>query len=413
MFWRGGMALTTETAPPAAPFINTRGKIALRVLGTKVTLIDEIRRRAESDLGIRLDYVVLDGIAAQQRAATQPSSFDVYDQWFHNIDIVWSSGAIQPLRLSRFAKWDQVNRQLIQALTRHGQPIGRGDTPLKYLYVQPDKRLGANPTDYASALPGVHNVDAFGYLKGAIAPDIAGEPESWGWLLDPRCRGKVALVDDPAIGATDAALAAEALGLIAFKDIGNLTIDEIDALARLLIRKKKAGHFRTFWTSIDQAAELMASGEVAIASMWTPSLTALWARGTNVQYAAPKEGYRGWHGCMAVSVNARGAVLDAAYDYMNWWLSGWPGAVMARQGFYIAAQEAVTEHLSRAEWDYWYLGKPAAADLCGPDGTIVVHRGDQRTGGSYWERLSRIVVWNSCIDEHNYLVRRWAQFIAA
>lgn len=396
----------------AAPFINTNGRPILRVLGTKVTLIDEIRQQAEADLGIGLDYAVLDGIAAQQRAATQPSSYDVYDQWFHNIDIVWSSGAIQPLRLSRIARWEQVDRQLKAALVRNGQPIGRGDTPLKYLFVQPDKRLGPSPTDYISALPTVHNVDAFGYLKGVIAPDLAGEPESWGWLLDSRCRGLVALVDDPAIGGTDAALAAQALGLIQFQDIGNLTIGEIDALMRLLIRKKKAGHFRTFWSSIDEAVEMMANGEVAIASMWTPSLTALWARGVNAEYAAPKEGYRGWHGCLGISVNARGRVLDAAYEYLNWWLSGWPGAMMARQGYYMTAHEAVIEHMLPAEWEYWYLGKPAATDLCGPAGNVVVHRGAVRNGGSYWDRLARIIVWNSSMDEHNYLVRRWTQFIA-
>ena len=402
-----------ENGALPSPYINARGRPVLRVLGTKVTLLEEIRRRAESDLGLSLEYTALDGITAQQRAATQPSSFDVYDQWYHNLDIVWSSGAIQPLRISRIPRWEQIRNQLAAAVTRDGQPIGKGDTPLKYLYVQPDKRLGRSPTDHVAALPGVHNVDAFGYLKGIIAPDLAGEPESWGWLLDRRCRGRVALVDDPAIGAADAALAAQALGLVTFKDIGNLAIDEIDALIRLLILKKKAGHFRTFWSSIDQATAIMESGEAAIASLWTPSLTALWSHGVAVQYAAPKEGYRGWHGCMAVSVNVRGAALDAAYDYLNWWLSGWPGAMMARQGYYMAAQENVIDHLSPAEWDYWYLGKPASTDLCGPDGTVIVRRGAVRNGGSYWERLSHISVWNSSIDEHNYLVRRWAQFIAA
>jgi putative spermidine/putrescine transport system substrate-binding protein len=398
---------------PPAPYVNTRGRPTLRVLGTKVTLIDEIKRQAERDLGIRLEYSVLDGITAQQRAATQPSSFDVYDQWFNNIDIVWSSGAIQPLRVSRIASWPQAGHHIGTTLMRDGRPIGRGDAPIKYLYVQPDKRLGPEPSDYISAMPGVHHADAFGYRRGTIAPDLAGEAESWGWLLDNRCRGRVALVDDPAIGAADAALAAQALGLISFKDIGNLTIEEIDALTRLLIRKKRAGHFRKFWSQIDEATTLMETGAVDIESLWTPSLIAASSHGVELAYAAPKEGYRGWHGCLAVSINAKGAVLDAAYDYLNWWLSGWAGAVMARQGYYIAGHEAVIGHLSPAEWGYWYLGEPASTDLCGPDGTVTVRKGALRNGGSYWDRLSRIVLWNSSIDEHNYLVRRWAQFIAA
>jgi len=34
-----------------------------------------------------------------------------------------------------------------------------------------------------------------------------------------------------------------------------------------------------------------------------------------------------------------------------------------------------------------------------------------RSGGSYWQRASSIAVWNTTMDEHNYLVRRWTQFV--
>lgn len=34
-----------------------------------------------------------------------------------------------------------------------------------------------------------------------------------------------------------------------------------------------------------------------------------------------------------------------------------------------------------------------------------------RSGGSYWQRANSIAVWNTTIDEHNYLVRRWMQFV--
>ena len=36
-----------------------------------------------------------------------------------------------------------------------------------------------------------------------------------------------------------------------------------------------------------------------------------------------------------------------------------------------------------------------------------------RDGGSYWERMSHIAVWNTVMDEDRYMVRKWNEFIAA
>jgi len=58
-------------------------------------------------------------------------------------------------------------------------------------------------------------------------------------------------------------------------------------------------------------------------------------------------------------------------------------------------------------------GKAAAEDLTGPDGSVVVRKGEARDGGSYEQRMSRIAVWNSVMDQHNYLVRRWNEFLLA
>ena len=67
----------------------------------------------------------------------------------------------------------------------------------------------------------------------------------------------------------------------------------------------------------------------------------------------------------------------------------------------------------REEWDYWYMGKPAAKDLSDPFGTIIIKKGDVRSGGSYWNRYSKIAVWNSLMDENDYLVKRWTEFLTA
>ena len=84
---------------------------------------------------------------------------------------------------------------------------------------------------------------------------------------------------------------------------------------------------------------------------------------------------------------------------------------MARQGYYMSAPRRVRDWLAPEEWDYWYEGKPAALDLEGPDKRVVVRRGQVRSGGSYWRKASNIAVWNTTMDEHNYLARRWQDFV--
>jgi len=84
---------------------------------------------------------------------------------------------------------------------------------------------------------------------------------------------------------------------------------------------------------------------------------------------------------------------------------------MARQGYYMSVPDRVRGYLSPEEWDYWYEGKPAACDLPDPDGHLAIRSGEVRSGGSYLVRSNHIAVWNSTMDEHNFLVRRWNEII--
>jgi putative spermidine/putrescine transport system substrate-binding protein len=96
---------------------------------------------------------------------------------------------------------------------------------------------------------------------------------------------------------------------------------------------------------------------------------------------------------------------------MNWWLEGTPGAIMARQGYYMSVTEPLGDTLSDAEWLYWYGGEPASEDLRGASGKIIVNQGERREGGSYQDRIGRVAVWSTIMPEHNYLLRRWRELI--
>ncbi|MDQ0458022.1 ABC transporter substrate-binding protein [Rhizobium paknamense] len=393
----------------AAPAIHCEGRPKLRVLGTAISLLEELRLSAEADLGIEVIFDNNDFLTTQYKAARQPESFDIYDQCFHNLDIVWYWQAIQPIEIARIPAWDEISDLTKTGRLGPNARLGLGDAPAKKLYVQPNMALSEKPTERISMLPTTHNFDSFAYRTDRIGHRRAGG--SWASLLDEAWTGRVALVDEPAIGIFDAALAAQAAGLMEFANIGNMTVEEIDRLMDILAAKKKAGFFRSFWKTAEDAATLMEQDETDIQSMWSTGIGLLNARGIPVEQAVPVEGYRAWHGGLCLARSLAGRMLDVAYDYLNWWISGWPGAVVGRQGYYISTPERSRAHMTAAEWDYWYEGKPALCDLPGPDGSIRIHAGDQRSGGSYWQRANSIAVWNTTMDEHNYLVRRWMQLV--
>lgn len=390
------------------PAIHHRRR--LRVLGTAVTLLDQVQQRARKDLGFDIEFEVLDFVSCQGKAALHPQSYDIYDQCFHNLDIVWFWGALQPIDTQRITLWDQVSD-----LTKRGGISryawrGHGDAPVKKLYVQPGDSLGSEPGRFISMIPTTHNLDSFGY-DARVFGYSQRHSESWAWLLDPRAKGRVALVDEPAIGIFDAALAAEASGEITFADIGNLTVSEIDALMNLLEDKRQKGFFRTMWRTAEEAGALVRGNHVDAQSMWSPAYGELSGEAPHFLEAVPIEGYRAWHGGMSLRHGLSGDTLDMAYDYMNWWLSGWAGAMMARQGYYMSVIEPVKQALAPQEWAYWYAGEEAQSDLQGPAGQTVVKMGARRSGGAYWDRANRIAVWNTVMDEHNYAARSWDRFV--
>lgn len=410
---RAGVAAVAAAPVARGPFFHVPRRPRLRVLGTHVTLRESIRRQAEHDLGIDIEFCPGGDAAIMQQASTRPHSFDIFEQWSNTIRVLWQARAIQGIDVGRIDAWSEVNDLTKKGRISETAPIGRGDAPHLLLHVQRDGTLGSKATDHISFLPYVHNVDSFGYRPDVVP---AGEPyvgETWGWLLDERFHGRVALANEPTIGLFDAALAAQAAGLMQFDDIGAMTRAEVDRLFDILVEKKRAGHFYGVWQTVPQSIELMRSERVAIGSMFSPAATELCANGTPVHYAAPREGYRAWHGVMCLSSQIAEETVDAAYAFMNWWLSGWAGALIARQGYYISVPERAREFMQEGEWEYWYLGKPASRDLPGPDGRTVVRRGESRRGGCYETRFSNIAVWNTVMNTYEHTLLRWSEFLSA
>jgi len=407
----GGLGASALIPLNGFPAITGRARPRLRVLGTHVTLQETIRKRAEAELGIEILFEPGGSAEVLYKAASYPETFDTYEQWSNSLKILWEAEAIQGIETDRLEYWPEINN-----LTKTGRIVpgalpGAGDAPHKLLYVQPEGTLSSTGSPFISFLPYVHNVDSFGYDTRVVPKGVPYQTESWSWLLDERWSGRVAIVNAPTIGLFDLALALIASGQLEVGDIGNLTRSEIDALFEIIVDYRKRGHFRGTWQSVPHSVDLMANREVVIESMFSPAAAALRGMGVPCVYAAPMEGYRAWHGVMCLSRAATDEAKEAAYAYMNWWLSGWAGAFIARQGYYISNPERSRPLMSQAEWDYWYEGKPASEKLEGTDGRIVAVPGDVRTGGSYIQRFSNIAVWNTVMDQFEYSLLKWNEFL--
>jgi putative spermidine/putrescine transport system substrate-binding protein len=123
---------------------------------------------------------------------------------------------------------------------------------------------------------------------------------------------------------------------------------------------------------LQRIVNLMASGEVVIQSMWSPAVTAVRTKGIACTFQPLKEGYRAWAAGFGVpKPRCLGRKLDGAYEFINWFLDGWAGAYLNRQGYYSAVLDTAKAKMEAYEWAYWMEGKAATQDIKSPNGDVL------------------------------------------
>jgi len=385
--------------------------VTLRQFGTGVSNINEIAKRAKQDLGITLQMTALDTDSTAQRVVTQPRSFDIADIEYFTLKKVWGSGNMQPMDIRKLKYYDQIVGTFKNGKLTPSSKIAQGTAPHTVSFVEnpTDRNFAKGETNWYTMVPTIYNADTLG-----IRPDLIKRPiSSWTELLNPEFRGKASILNIASIGIMDAAMVCEAMGEVQYGDKGNMTQAEIDKTMAIFTEAKQAGQFRAFWKTFDESVNLMASGEVVIQSMWSPAITKVRSMGIPCVYQPLKEGYRSWGGGLGLSRNLAGLELDAAYEYINWYLSGWVGGLLMRQGYYSAAPATSKLYMSDDEWGFWFEGKAAKNDIVNPFGQKMEPAGAKRDGGSFYERMGKVECWNSVMDENRYMVRKWNEFIAS
>ncbi len=393
------------------PAIHAADAPVIRYLGTAVNMGDAVQKKLFDDTGIKVKFIVKTTDEVVKTIFTQPNSFDIVDSEYFSMPKLVPSGNLLGMDTKRIKEWDNVTSAFTKGEVA-GKKIGdQGTAPKKVMYLKDSqsKEFASEPTQYVTLIPTVYNADTLG-----IRPDLIKRPIStWAELLNPEFKGKASILNIPSIGIMDAAMVVEAMGEYKYPDKGNMTKEEIDLTMKIFTEAKKAGQFRAFWSDFNESVNLMASGEVVIQSMWSPAITAVRTKGIPCVYQPLKEGYRAWAAGFGLPSTTKGRQADICYEFINWYLSGWVGAYLNRQGYYSAVIPTAKKYMEAYEWDYWMMGKPATADIMSPEGKKLASKGEIRDGGSYEARMGGVACWNATMDENKYMVRKWNEMIAS
>jgi putative spermidine/putrescine transport system substrate-binding protein len=393
------------------PAIHAQEKIVLRYLGTAVNQDKAIGEKFKADTGIEIQYVAVTTDDVTKRAVTAPNSFDLIDTEYFSLKKIIPTGNLLGIDTKRIKNADKITSLFTKGEV-NGKKVGdQGTAPKKVMYMEraEGKNFSKEATRFMTLIPTVYNADTLG-----IRPDLIKRPiESWKELLNPEFKGKASILNIPSIGIMDAAMVVEAMGIYKYPDKGNMTKKELDLTIKTLIEAKKQGQFRALWKDFNESVNLMASGEVVIQSMWSPAVTAVRTKGIACTFQPLKEGYRAWAAGFGVPKTVSGKKLDAAYEFINWFLDGWAGAYLNRQGYYSAVLDTAKAKMEPYEWAYWMEGKAATQDIKSPNGDVLAKTGAIRDGGSYEQRMGGIACWNAIMDENEYMVKKWNEFVAA
>ena len=394
------------------PAVHAAEEKVLRYLGTAVNQSDEIIAKVKAELGITLQNIVATTDDVTKRVATQPNSFDILDTEYFSLKKLVPSGNILSMDAKKIKEFDNITPIFTKGELPNGKKIGdQGTAPKKVMFVEGEgsTKFSATPTQWVTLIPTTYNADTLG-----IRPDLIKRPiTSWAELLNPEFKGKASILNIPSIGIMDAAMVVEAMGKYKYPDKGNMTKKEIDMTMGVLTEAKKAGQFRAFWKDFNESVNLMSSGETVIQSMWSPAVTAVRSKGIACTFQPLKEGYRSWASGFCMSKGVTDKQKEWVYEFVNWFLSGWAGAYLNRQGYYSAVLSTAKANMTADEWGYWMEGKAAIGDIKAPDGTLLEKAGAKRDGGSYEDRMGNVACWNAVMDENDYMVTKWNEFIAA
>jgi putative spermidine/putrescine transport system substrate-binding protein len=220
-------------------------------------------------------------------------------------------------------------------------------------------------------IPTVINADSMIALK-----DKAANVDSYGVIFDRKLKGKTAMEDAWINSVIFTAIYLKNSENAKIAEPGNLTADELGLVMEFLIKHKKAGQFRTFWSGWEQGLQLVANQEVWVMTGWEPIVYAARNRGVDCYYAVPKEGYEAWgNNTILLKGAADRGLTKTAHRFANSLLSGFYGCKLgALRGYMVPTDNNLA----------YATARPSAFDPA-KVGELGEHVKAKFSGKVYWQ----------------------------
>lgn len=225
--------------------------------------------------------------------AGKMAGVDLVCMWEGNVRLLMKQDVLAPIDVSRIPNYSKLFPPFVKS---------------------PKVEMGSK--NYA--IPVNWGYDGIMYNKDKIK-----EITSWGMLFDEKYTGKTAIRDEPYMAL---AITAMVLGI---SDPMQISTADLGKCKSYFISKKKV--FRTIWSNMAEAVNLLTSGEVWAMHAWPAMLPAALKQGINAGYAIPKEGGLGWIHNYCMSKDTKAA--ESCYAYLNWMLGSEYGVMIAKSNY--------------------------------------------------------------------------------
>jgi putative spermidine/putrescine transport system substrate-binding protein len=205
------------------------------------------------------------------------------------------------------------------------------------------------------------NADSFGYFPEKLGLPRPPEMLTWDILLnDEKTLGQCAL-DGDYLALMMGGMYLKSRGLAEIGDPANMTAAECTTATDFLIERKKAGQFRSLWSTYDEQVANFVNGEVLVQRCWEPAVKDAQRQGLDVVYATCSDFHVNWmHASFIPAQAAERENIDDIYKALDWFMGGSYAAELAILRGYTGSRMDLG--LEYAKANNWPADKMAAIE---------------------------------------------------